>query len=188
MTLAGASFEAYADVSVKGLVQKCPGDVEIVYTNREFLQTKLAGLLKVSLCHVTSIQDENNNGSSTSVLVCKFSSGESCLEIHKNEINEAKKENEEKKESGGYLFVQDIERSRFSIRVEWEGGGSKVGGAFVPMSELCGRDENKKGKEEGRTLELRDVDLHVVGSVQLKIQFLPFSGELSLLVLFVGVV
>ena len=75
VTLAGASFEAYADVSVKGLVQKCPGDVEIVYTNREFLQTKLAGLLKVSLCDVTSIQDENNGRNNPSVLVCKLSSG-----------------------------------------------------------------------------------------------------------------
>lgn len=59
VALAGAAFEAYGGVSAAGLVQKCPSGCQIVYTDQEFLRTKLAGLLKVSVEEVQLDEEES---------------------------------------------------------------------------------------------------------------------------------
>jgi len=179
VALAGAAFESYADVAVPGLVQKCPGGVEVTYTNQEFLRDKLAGLLKISVEDVclrqSSLEVEVENGDtkhnsghdqqkrkedkeSSSSFFCKLSIGDGYLELQPppsssngDDGNFAKGGHSD---SSGYLFVRNLERDRLSVRLINKKEESDAGGASLIASQFVEALKEKKSSSENR----RDIE------------------------------
>ncbi|KAH7616902.1 putative Phospholipase A(1) DAD1, chloroplastic [Nannochloris sp. 'desiccata'] len=203
VALAGAAFESYADVAVRGLVQQCPGGVEITYTNKDFLRDNLAGLLKITIdeiCLKSSVEVEskdtqNDSGHekekekemSMSSFVCKLSIGDGCLELQPPASGDDNFGESTNNESSGYLFVRNLERDRLSVRLidKKEDSDAGVASLIAPEFVEALKEKKKKDVSENRqsteekvveiSLDLQDKELNLVGFMRLKLDFKPFS-------------
>jgi hypothetical protein len=195
--LAGAAFEAYAGVAVPGLVQKCPGGVEIHYTNQEFLAEKMAGILKVSIEEICLTSSLNKDLSS---FVCKLSIGDSCLELDPsvpsstttattttaNDVGDSANSSSATTTASNsrFLFVRNLERDRLSVRLLGKKSDEDAGAASLVVSDFVNtlkneeeksKNNQKKGEDIEISLELQDKELNPNGFIKLKLDFKPFS-------------
>ena len=182
VALAGAAFESYADVAVPGLVQKCPGGVEITYTNQEFLRDKLAGLVKLSIEDISlrsslelendDTQDDNGHDQEkrkeekeSSSFICKVSIGDGSLELQPQTFasnsDDKNFKNSSESTSSGYLFVRNLEKDRLSVRLINKKEESDAGVASLIVSEFVDALRRKKSSLEKRQINTKEKEIEI---------------------------
>lgn len=190
VALAGTAFEAYADVENKGVVHHCTGGADVIYTDVEFLKSKMAGLLTIRSVRMF-VEDKPfqhdiiaENGISIDISV-----GDSF--VHLDDLNRFSKETSIAKDLDDslVLFVHDVDRARLSVQVEFkptrdaiqgkeEGAELVQGTGMVPIANIVSPSD-QTGLEASTTVSLRDQEsFEPVGfSLQLEFTYLPFSSK-----------
>ena len=187
VALAGASFEAYADV-IKDeeyhtvLKQHCPGGIDVIYTNHEFLARCMAGLVQI---RIESIDiDGDDDVEEVNVEEIQMRIGDSLATASSNAKTD-KTEEAITWPDVGPLFVRDIERDRLSVGVHIQNKKMKKKlNTFIPLSQVV-RDASSSAESTTtttsssyptiQTMTLFDEEeLQPCGRITLSIQFSPF--------------
>ena len=179
--LAGASFDAYAEVETRGLTQTSPpggqGHVETTYTSEEFLQSIMAGLLKISVLDATvDVPTEKNwfsNGNDVSDLEFEVSiSGDSWAVLKADS-------------KADFLFIKDPKKQWMSIKCSGiDSGDDNKAYAMVLLDDLAINDQ-ENGLDSHDAAARRSVTKSVVlksddvevGSLRIAMELLPFTDE-----------
>lgn len=170
VVLATLSFEAYNELSKKGIPECLQDGTSIFYVDRAFLREKLAGLLQLAYKASSNIPAAEDT-SWIALKECRltFSVGNSICECTPQE------------DTSCNMFVRDIQRQWLTVRVmeseRWSTGEQHLGSAVHDLQGIC------DGQQHELALELRGGSAanssNGRATVHLTCRFLPFSDVLA---------
>jgi hypothetical protein len=188
VALAGTAFEAYADVEKKGVVHHCTGGADVIYTDVEFLKSKMAGLLTIRSVGILVEDKPCQDTTAENGISVDISVGDSF--VHLDDLNRFSEETSDQRDSDDslVLFVHDVDRARLSVQVEFKPVGDAIQGkegaelvqgtGMVPIANIVSPSD-QTGLDASATVSLRDQEsFKPVGfSLQLEFTYLPFSSK-----------